>query len=156
EQIGIVVKDIKKTAATLQDKYILGPWEFFKFNPSTVEDMRVNGKKQNHSFDISLCKIGGVQLKLVTPNDNQSIFSEHLSQFGEGLHHVCFSVNDLNIASKEIKGQEKKIIQSGNWCGQKYAYFSTENDLKFTACFYEKKGSFKKPAPYYNYSFEKR
>ena len=145
EQIGIVVKDIKKTAATLQDKYILGPWEFFKFNPSTVKDMSVNGKKRNHSFDIALCKIGGVQLKLVKPNDDQSIFSKHLSRFGEGLHHVSFSVDDLSRIPEKIKSQGEKIIQSGNWYGQKYAYFSTENKLKFTACFYEKKESFNLP-----------
>jgi len=155
EQVGIVVKDIKKTAATLQDKYILGPWEFFKFNPSTVKDMHVSGKNQNHSFDTAICKIGGIQLKLVKPNDDKSIFSKHLSRFGEGLHHVCFSVNDLDMVSEKIKSQGKKTMQSGNWHGQKYAYFSTENDLKFTACFYEEKESFKRPDPYYTYLFDK-
>ncbi len=150
-QIGIVVKDIKKTAKTLKDKYIIGPWEFFKFNSSTVNDMCINGKKQNHSFDIAICKIGGVELKLVKSNDEQSIFSKHLSRFGEGLHHICFSVNNLNRTFEIIKSQGKKTIQSGNWCGQKYAYFSTENDFKFTACFYEEKESFKKPTPYYIY-----
>ena len=151
EQIGIVVKDIKKTAATLQNKYILGPWEFFKFNPSTVNDMRVNGKKQDHSFDTAVCKIGGIELKLVKPNDDKSIFSKHLYNFGEGLHHVCFSVSNLNRTFEEIKSQGKKIIQSGSWYGQKYAYFSTENDLKFNACFYEEKDDFKRPDPYYTY-----
>ena len=46
-------------------------------------------------------------------------------------------VSNLNRTFERIKSQGKKIIQSGSWYGQKYAYFSTENDLKFNACFYE-------------------
>ena len=69
--------------------------------------MCINGKKQDHSFDTAVCKVGGIQLKLVKPNDNKSIFSKHLSRFREGLHHVCFSVSNLNLISEEIKSQGK-------------------------------------------------
>lgn len=142
EQIGIVVKDIKNTTASLENKYILKPWEFYMLDQSTVKDMKINGEKQNHSFDMALCKVGGVQLRLVKPNDDRSIFTKHLSKFGEGLHHICFSVKDLDLVADKIKNQGKKIIQSGNWQGQKYAFFSTKDDLKFDACFYELKDKF--------------
>ena len=85
EQIGIVVKDIKKTAAILENKYTLGPWEFFKLDPITVDDMFINGKRENHTFNIAICKIGKAKLKLVKPNDEKAYFQNTSQNLVKGF-----------------------------------------------------------------------
>lgn len=125
KQIGIVVKDIKKTASVLQNKYTLVPWEFYKFSSS------------DYSYDAAVCEIGGVGLKIVAPNNDKNIFFKQLDKYGEGLHHICFSVNNMDYAIERIKKLGRNIIQTDICNGQKYIYFSTESDLKFVACFYK-------------------
>ncbi|MBN2073864.1 MAG: VOC family protein [Actinobacteria bacterium] len=137
EQIGIVVKNIKKTSDVLREKYMLEPWEFHKVDPTTAQDLQIDGNRVAYSYSIALCRIGGIYLKLVEPHDEKSIFSQHLEKFGEGIHHVCFSVDNIDEVSLKIGGKGNKIIQSGSCNGHRFVYFSTKRDLKFNACFYE-------------------
>ena len=116
---------------------MLGPWIFYKLNPSTVLDMKINEKEKNHSFDMALCDVSDIKLKLIEPHDSKNIFSKHLSQFGEGIHHICFKTDNIEEIIKFFKDRGIKILQSGNWQGKKYAFFSTKNDLKFNSCFNE-------------------
>ncbi len=138
EQIGIVVRDIKRTSTILEKKYMIKPWKFYTINRSTVEDLKIYGNNEIYSYSIALCKVGEIYLKLIEPHDDKSIFSKHLLRSGEGLHHVCFSVDNIDKVFLRLKEQRKKIIQSGNWNGHRFVYFLTEKDLKFNACFYEK------------------
>jgi hypothetical protein len=136
EAIGILVKNIKATAAILHDKYTLGPWEFY-----TLKSDNMNGATEEikvSSFNIAICKIGGAKIRLVEAKSGENIFSEHLLSFGEGIHHVWFSVKDLDIVASKVINDGRKLLQSGYFQGKKYAFFSTKEDLKFNACFYEK------------------
>ena len=72
--------------------------------------------------------VGSVQLELIEPKDDKSIYAEFLREHGEGLHHVAFGVNDYG---KVIGWYEKKgepILQGGRWNGLTYTYLDLRKD----------------------------
>jgi methylmalonyl-CoA/ethylmalonyl-CoA epimerase len=49
---------------------------------------------------------GEVTLQLVEPLAGNDPLREHLAEHGEGLHHVCFEVDDLEAGIRALSGGE--------------------------------------------------
>lgn len=49
---------------------------------------------------------GGVTVQLVEPLAGNAVLNDHLAEHGEGLHHVCFEVDDLIPAVHQLSGGE--------------------------------------------------
>jgi methylmalonyl-CoA/ethylmalonyl-CoA epimerase len=47
---------------------------------------------------------GGVTVQLVEPLAGNASLTEYLAEHGEGLHHVCFEVDDLIPAVRQLSG----------------------------------------------------
>lgn len=57
---------------------------------------------------------GEVTLQLVQPLPGNSALEGHLAQHGEGMHHVCFEVDDLFEAIRLLSGgQEPELVIEG-------------------------------------------
>lgn len=41
---------------------------------------------------------GNITLQLVSPTGSSGPIAEHLAEHGEGLHHICFAVDDIDGA----------------------------------------------------------
>ena len=61
-------------------------------------------------------------LELLEPLDGEPVISKFLAAKGEGVHHVCFEVEDLREAMKELKAKgytplwdEPKVGAGGKW-----------------------------------------
>lgn len=151
-QIGIVVKDIRKTAAVYQDCYGIGPWEFYEFNPSTVKDMRIGGERIDHSFTTAATMIGNVELEFMESHDDKNIYADFLRKHGEGLHHVCFTYgNTYEETMKFFSDKGCVAEQSGDWYGCTYVYISSEADLKVISEAYKMIPGFKRPPSDFSY-----
>lgn len=150
-QIGIVVKDIDKTAATFSDEYGIGFWSFSHFNPSTVQDMKINETSQAHDFIVTTGMVGNVELEFMQAFDDKSIYAEFLKTHGEGIQHICMLVDNFEETLSTLRNKGQKIKQSGNWHGCEYLYMSSENDLKFSVELYDAIPDFKRPSPAYTY-----
>lgn len=53
-------------------------------------------------------KIGDTQIELISPSSKDSVVQKFLEKRGEGLHHICFEVKDIEASLKEL---EKKGFQ---------------------------------------------
>jgi methylmalonyl-CoA epimerase len=51
-----------------------------------------------------------VNLELVEPLDPQSGVAKFLEQRGEGLHHICFDVDDVNQELNSLAEKGVKLI----------------------------------------------
>ena len=150
-EIGIIVEDAKLTAKQYNDNYGIGPWSFYNYNPKTVSNMEIDGIKKDHKYIIAKTVIGKFELVLAQPLDDLNIFSKYLNKYGEGLHHIGFMVDDFNKILESIVKKGHKIMQSGNWKGQRYLYISSENDLKFVVKLIDNFKNFKKLKPDFIY-----
>ena len=146
-QVALVVKNLDETVRKYYDKYGIGPWKIYDFNPKTVKNMIIRDKKEDYAMRIALCDTLGVQWELIEPKDEKSIYAEFLHTHGEGLHHVAFGVDDYEEAMKFFRSIEHNILQGGTWFGLTYTYLTTEDDLKFIAEIYDMPSDFKWPKP---------
>lgn len=133
-QVGFVVKDCKATAKRYWDEFGIGPWEFYTLDPSNTPDMTLRGKPVQHAFRAALTRIGDVGLELIEPLSGASLYAEHLSVHGEGLHHLAFDVENFGQL-RILLGQEGySEIQTGRpFDVTTYSYFDTDRTLGFIA-----------------------
>jgi hypothetical protein len=82
---------------------------------------------------LALAGSGKLSFELVQPGDEPNIYTEHLNARGEGLHHLGYSVEDIQAAVDGTCGLEYAVVQSGRQFGVDgdgaFAYFDTVDAL---------------------------
>jgi len=153
-QIAIVVEDLKKSLKIFNDEYGIGPWEIYKIDKDTTKEMKRNGENKEFEYIVAMCEMGDVELELVQPVDENSVYYEFLKNHGPGLHHIGFKINDFNKVIEFFN--ERGIIphQSGIWKGKFFAHMKTEKDLNFVLEIFNKTENYEKPEPIYKYPEE--
>ena len=56
----------------------------------------------------TLIPVGDVEIELIEPTDPEGGVAKFLERKGEGFHHICFQVTDVD---EELKDLEKKGVQ---------------------------------------------
>lgn len=79
--VAIAVRDIEESLRFYRD--------VFGVEDAEVEDVPGQGVKA------ALVRIGGSQLEFIQPTDSDGSIARFIERGGEGLHHVCFEVEDL-------------------------------------------------------------
>ncbi|MDA8212282.1 MAG: VOC family protein [Clostridia bacterium] len=146
-QVAVVVRDMDASVKRYADEYGIGPWAIYDFNPDTLDNMILHDKPQEWSMRAALADIGGVQLELIEPKDDKSIYAEFLKQHGEGLHHVAFGTENYDQAMAFFRGKGHSILQGGIWNGFTATYLSTQQALGLIAEIYNPPPDFEWPEP---------
>jgi len=53
---------------------------------------------------------GGTAIELLEPVDSDSPISKFLDKRGEGIHHICFAVDDIEAALERLKKEGVRLI----------------------------------------------
>jgi methylmalonyl-CoA/ethylmalonyl-CoA epimerase len=53
---------------------------------------------------------GNAYIQLVEPLDGDSAIAAHLAERGDGLHHICFGVDDVEQAARELGGDDGRVM----------------------------------------------
>lgn len=96
EHLGIVVHDLEAAARTYGD--VLG------FRLTGTEELDARG------LAVQLVDTGGTRLELIAPTRDDSEVSKFLANRGEGLHHVCLQVGDIDAALAELSARGAELI----------------------------------------------
>ena len=94
--IGIAVRDLDEGVHFYQE--VLG------LSLTRRETLRDRG------IEIAFFPLGDTQLELIAPLDRNSSFNKSLEKRGEGLHHLCFEVENIEEQARELK--EKGLVFS--------------------------------------------
>ena len=97
DHIAIAVNDLKKS---------IEQWKsYFKIKECCIEEIEERGVK------LAQLKIGeGASIELVTPLGEKSNLSNFLKNKGEGIHHICFKVQDIDKSVIELKRQGVRFV----------------------------------------------
>jgi methylmalonyl-CoA/ethylmalonyl-CoA epimerase len=68
-----------------------------------VEDQKVK-------TSMLLPEKGGSAIELLEPLSPDSPISKFLEKRGEGIHHICFQVDDIELALERLKAEGVKLI----------------------------------------------
>ena len=94
DHVGIAVKDIEASLRIYKD--------VFGMKPSLVYESPHTKAK------IAFIPIGDVKVELIQPCDPESVMAKFLENKGEGIHHLCYKVKDVDESLREL---EKKGLQ---------------------------------------------
>ncbi len=87
DHFGLVVKDIKAASESWSAKLGIANW---KFTPGDI-------------VKLAHAKIGPVQYELIEPVEGKtSLWADFLETQGEGLHHICHTVADVDEAAAKL------------------------------------------------------
>lgn len=92
--IGIGVRDVEQAAKLWTEVFGV------KAKPPVTErDMKV-----------VMVPIGNILVELIAPIGDQGVMAKFLEKRGEGLHHLCFEVDDIHSAMKELVAKGMELI----------------------------------------------
>lgn len=106
--IGVLVKNIDEAMAHYQNVLQIGPWEFFG---ELRENAEYYGKPHTLSYKAAMAPFGALNLELIEPTEEGSVFYDALQARGEGIHHVCMEVEDIEKTIEECKALGFPIIE---------------------------------------------
>lgn len=96
DHIGIAVKSIEERLHVWKDALGLGLAIL-----EEVEDQKVKVAKLD---------VRGTEIELLEPTAEDSPIFKFIEKKGEGIHHLCFQVPDIEKVLTEIKGQGIRLI----------------------------------------------
>lgn len=129
-QIGILVNDIEKTSRAYADFFGVEKPQWFWTDAPDVAKTEYRGKPTETRAKLAFFNMGPIQLELIEPDHNPSIWREHLDKYGEGPHHIAFFVKGLEEKVAIMERNRMPLLQRGEYTGGRYAYMDTLHDLK--------------------------
>ncbi len=96
DHIGIVVQNIDDSLKTYCEG--LG---FALLERRTVPE---------HLVEVAFLDAGNSALELLAPLDDTSGTARFLQNRGEGVHHICFAVDDIVVAMQALRDQGLRLI----------------------------------------------
>ena len=91
DHIGIAVRSVDESRRFYED--ILG------LSVSEVVEIPERGIKAG------MIDAGGVTLELLEPLGEESLVAKHIEKRGEGIHHIAYRVDNVDIAIDKMKTQ---------------------------------------------------
>lgn len=135
QQVCIVCNDIKKTMEAYWNILGIGPWAVFEFGSLRIPDLEYYGKLAWGRYTGAVTQVGPIELELFETLEGASVYQDWIDENGEGLHHMKFLVEDLDI--DRVKREMEKLgfppIMNGHFGPElknQFAYFDLMKPLK--------------------------
>lgn len=105
--IGIVVKDVNRALSFFSSSWGVefGPIE----DILTPEDDMIIG--ESYSVKLTSATLGPLEIHIMEPLDNKSIYGKWLETHGEGgLHHLAFTVSNWDEMASHMRNSGARMI----------------------------------------------
>lgn len=121
-QIGFVVKDVEKRAKEFARLFGIPTPKWFLSDSLDKAHTEYAGKPSKAQAKLAFIAIGNITMELIEPVGGPSTWKDHLDTKGEGVHHLGFSIKDMDEHLKFLKSRKIPLIQKGDFTGGRYAY----------------------------------
>ncbi len=98
DHIAIAVKDIDDA---------IEKWSLFLKERPTVKFL------ENEGVKLFFVEAEGSKIEIISPIDENSPISNFLKKRGEGLHHICISVEDFDEFREKLEKMNIQIVKEG-------------------------------------------
>lgn len=105
--IGILVKDIEVAMKYYTEKFGMESWQDFG---ELQENALYYGKPHKLCYRAAMAPFGDLELELIQPTAEGSVFADDLKAHGEGMHHVAIEVEDIEKTIEECKALGFEIV----------------------------------------------
>ena len=98
DHIGIAVDDLDAAIAFYRDTYGILEWE------------RIDLPERHMA--VAVCHIGDAMLELITPTSDEAAFARFLREKGQGVHHIAYEVDDVEVALRTVEGRGIRLVDA--------------------------------------------
>jgi methylmalonyl-CoA/ethylmalonyl-CoA epimerase len=88
------------------------------------------GKRSEARAKMAFFDVGSLEIELIEPDQNPSIWRELLNKNGEGPHYIAFEIEEIKDKIAGLERSQMPLLQKGEYTGGRYAYIDTLRDLK--------------------------
>lgn len=131
DQVALVVEDMRD--AVERYNAILGTdWTVYRFESPELTETTYRGEETEYGMLIGIGYVGDTMVELIEPTIGPNIYTEHLEEHGEDLHHVGYFSWDEEETYEVIEEFEDAgmgVIQSGEYLGTEFWYLDTADEL---------------------------
>jgi len=128
DHIGIAVRDLEESLARWQE--LLG------VKARKIEEIKERGVRLVH---LDLEK--GPSVELVSPFGEESPLAKFIEERGEGIHHFCFKVKDIEKVMEELKKKGIQFVQEKPQRGARGSLIAFIHPVSFNRVLIELKES---------------
>lgn len=123
---GFVVKDLEKTIKRFEEVYGIKSGEPYEFRPSRV--WSYGTETYDYCLKIAMITMeNGSIIEVIQPVSGEGVHKDFIESGKEGLHHICFSVDDYDHWREHFAKQDSRIVFESE----------TEDELNgYRRCFY--------------------
>ncbi len=133
-QVGFIVKDIETTKRKWAEFLGIEVPPTVGCGDYEVTQTEYKGQPaKNAECVMAFMDIApGVQLELIQPNEEPSVWRDFLNEKGEGMHHLAFNVQGMSEKITACENFGMRLEQRGEYgdASGRYAYLSAYDDLK--------------------------
>lgn len=129
-QIGIVVRDVDKTAQSYANFFGVPEPESFWTDTAELARTEYGGEPTPARAKLAFFDAGQLQIELIQPDEGPSTWREFLDSRGEGVHHIAFGIKGMKEKIDLLGRSGMPLIQKGEYPGGRYAYLDAFDDLK--------------------------
>ncbi len=96
DHLGVAVRDLDAAVATYRD--VLG--------------FSITGRERldDRGLEVAFVETGSGRIELIAPTREDSEVSAWLEKRGEGLHHLCVAVADIDAKLADLKAKGARLI----------------------------------------------
>jgi methylmalonyl-CoA/ethylmalonyl-CoA epimerase len=96
DHVGLVVRSLDESLATYCDQ----------LGYTLLERVLISEQMVEAAF----LDAGNGTIELISPTDTESGTARYLANRGEGTHHICFEVDDIEATLAALKAQNVRLV----------------------------------------------
>ncbi|HLV02485.1 MAG TPA: methylmalonyl-CoA epimerase [Acidobacteriota bacterium] len=100
-----MIKRIAHVAIATQSIAVMA--DFYKTLGLEVDSVEV---VKDQKVKVALMRVGDSAIELMEPTEENSIISRFIEKRGEGIHHICLEVDDIQQHLDVLKSKDIKLI----------------------------------------------
>lgn len=132
-QIGIVVFDVDKAVEGYRAILQINEWKINYVDTMVGKgaDFHKHGKPIDAKAKIAWANIGNVELELIEPQDQHSLYSEFLREHGPGIHHLMLGTGDFGRCQEHMARHNIATVGGGEFQDTRFQMFNSQDALGF-------------------------
>jgi catechol 2,3-dioxygenase-like lactoylglutathione lyase family enzyme len=87
------------------------------------------GKHAKFGCRIQFFFFGNIELEIIEPGPERSVWRDVLDKKGPTFHHIAFKTRNMKKRAAYLESKGHELMQSGEFTGGRYAYFNTAPEL---------------------------